>query len=150
MTAIAVVRVSIDRVLPVRHRLLRSHQPVAKAQFPGDHDPRVGHFAAMRDGGIVGVVSIFPEADTRCSQCDPAQQWRIRGMATAPEVRGLGAGATLLLAAIDHAVDGGARAIWCNARQPAIGFYARFGFMGTGPIFEISEIGAHQYMERAC
>ena len=150
MTAVAIVRVSIDQVLPVRHALLRSHQPLSKAQFPGDDNPRVGHFAAMRDGRIVGVVSIFPEADPRCSQCDPAQQWRIRGMATAPEIRGLGAGASLLLSAIDHAVDGGAQTIWCNARQPAIGFYARYGFRGVGPIFDIPEIGDHQYMERPC
>ena len=35
MTAVAIVRVSIDQVLPVRHALLRSHQPLSKAQFPG-------------------------------------------------------------------------------------------------------------------
>lgn len=143
-----VVRVRIDQVLPVRHGLLRSHQPVSKAQFPGDDNPDVGHFAAMRDGRIVGVVSIFPEADPRCTTAPSDQQWRIRGMATSPEVQGQGVGAALLQAAVDHALLADAGAIWCNARQPAIGFYARYGFLGKGPIFEIDGIGDHQYMER--
>ena len=143
-----VVRVSIAQVLPVRHQLLRAHQPLSKAQFPGDESPEVGHFAAMREGRIVGVVSIFQESDTRRTRAPADQQWRIRGMATSPEVQGQGLGAALLQAAVDHAMHAGARAIWCNARQPAIGFYARYGFIGLGPIFEIEGIGDHQYMER--
>ncbi|MEN8819540.1 MAG: GNAT family N-acetyltransferase [Abyssibacter sp.] len=148
MSPLPVVRVSIAQVLPVRHQLLRAHQPLARAQFAGDDSPEVGHFAAMRDGGIVGVVSIFPESDPRCTRAPADQQWRIRGMATAPEVQGQGLGAALLQAAVDYALLGDARAIWCNARQPAIGFYARYGFAGSGPIFDIDGIGPHQYMER--
>jgi predicted GNAT family N-acyltransferase len=68
-------------------------------------------------------------------------------MATDPETgRGLRAGALLLQACITHARTSGARRIWCNARTPAVGFYAREGFSTEGPEFLMPSIGPHFLM----
>jgi ribosomal protein S18 acetylase RimI-like enzyme len=75
---------------------------------------------------------------------DPtADEWRIRGMATAPQARGQGAGSAVLAALIAHAHGEGAERVWCNARSPALNLYRRAGFTVISDEFELPEIGPH-------
>jgi GNAT superfamily N-acetyltransferase len=67
-------------------------------------------------------------------------------MATAPEARGLGAGAELLTACLAHARAEGARRVWCNARSGVRGFYEREGFVVEGAEFTLPAIGPHFLM----
>ncbi|MDX6727430.1 MAG: hypothetical protein QOK49_2235 [Baekduia sp.] len=130
-------------VRPLRQAVLRPHQTVAEQVYPGDDAAGAGHFAAYSEEDVVGVASITPEAHPH----DPRPgDWRIRGMATAPEARGLGAGAELLTACLTHARAGGARRVWCNARSPVRAFYEREGFVVEGPEFTLPEIGPHFLM----
>jgi ribosomal protein S18 acetylase RimI-like enzyme len=69
-------------------------------------------------------------------------------MATAPQARGKGAGAAVLDALVQHALDGGAARVWCNARTPAISLYERAGFRVVSEQFELPGIGPHFVMER--
>jgi predicted GNAT family N-acyltransferase len=39
--------------------------------------------------------------------------------------------------------------VWCNARTPAVGLYAREGFAIEGEEFELPEIGPHVVMTRS-
>ena len=73
--------------------------------------------------------------------------WRVRGMATAPEARGRGAGLSVLTALVDHARGQGATRIWCNARTPARSLYERGGFTAVSDEFELPQIGPHFVME---
>ena len=49
--------------------------------------------------------------------------------------RGSGIGAVLLAAGVQRAFDDGAAAVWANARDTALAFYARHGFDVVGDGF---------------
>jgi len=121
----------------LRHAVLRPHQSIAELAA---HEPpdafAVGAFAS---GELVGVGFVGPDSDP-CS-------WRVRGMATAPEARGRGAGTAVLGELMRHAVDHGAARVWCNARVRARSLYERAGLEVVSEEFEISEIGPHLVME---
>jgi GNAT superfamily N-acetyltransferase len=53
-------------------------------------------------------------------------------MAVAPDRRGTGLGAAVLLGAIDLVRISGAPLLWANARTSALGFYSRLGFETVG------------------
>ena len=59
----------------------------------------------------------------------------LRQMATRPEDRGSGAGTAVLEAVLEYARSVDADLVWCNAREPAVGFYARSGFRTHGGVF---------------
>ncbi len=141
-----VVAVAAEVVRPLRQAVLRPHQRLEDQVFEGDHVPGAAHFGAYDDAGaLVGVASISPEPHPHA----PAEgDWRVRGMATDPARRGLGAGALLLDACLEHARASGARRVWCNARSPAAGFYRRAGFAIEGEEFELPSIGPHFLMSR--
>ncbi|MFD2147882.1 GNAT family N-acetyltransferase [Mucilaginibacter antarcticus] len=61
--------------------------------------------------------------------------FQFRKFAVAEEVRGMGIGKQLLHFIMDFAVDDGATRIWCNARDTAVAFYAKYGFTSTGQLF---------------
>jgi predicted GNAT family N-acyltransferase len=137
--------VAADVVHPLRRRVLRPHQALDDQALPGDDAPGAAHFAAYDDEDrVVGIASITPEPYPRGG--GPGD-FRIRGMATDPERgRGIGAGALVLAACLDHARASGATRVWCNARTPARGFYERAGFTAVGEEFELPAIGPHFLM----
>ena len=98
----------------------------------GDDDPRAAHLGARdADGTIVGIATISPQ-DCPWAPDRPGA-WRLRGMATADELRGRGVGALVLAAAACVTRASTApRLVWCNARVGALVFYGRAGFVGGG------------------
>ena len=70
-------------------------------------------------------------------------------MATDPDVRGAGFGAALLADCVEQVAAAGGDELWCNARESAIGFYRRAGFMVVSAPFDVPGIGAHVVMARA-
>jgi len=117
------------------------------AGLPGDDRPGAAHWVATSaDLGLIGVVSVMPEA----APWDPAGEsgWRLRGMATVPEVRGWGVGADLVTRVLEHARAQQGRVLWCTARMPAVGFYQRQGFVTRGGTWEEPVIGTHIHMLR--
>ncbi|HEY6760813.1 MAG TPA: GNAT family N-acetyltransferase [Baekduia sp.] len=144
---VRVERVAVEVVRPLRQKVLRPHQTLADQVFAGDDAPGAGHFAAFAgEAGeqVIGIASITPEPHPATPT---PGDWRVRGMATDPKLgRGVGAGAALLDACVDHARGLGARRIWCNARSPAVGFYERAGFVVEGNEFVMAGIGPHFLM----
>jgi GNAT superfamily N-acetyltransferase len=143
---VAVVTIPAEEVRPLRGRLLRPGQSAEELVYPGDALPGALHLGAWVDGELAGIASVSPEPVPGSSDGDA---WRVRGMATVPEVRGRGVGAALLEACLEHARAQGGRVAWCNARTPAVGFYERFGFHVEGEEFELPGIGPHFLMRRA-
>ena len=107
---------------------LAAHEPpdsVASGAFDGDE--------------LVAVGLVGPEGEPGA--------WRIRGMATAPQARGRGAGTAVLGALLRHASAHGATSVWCNARVRAIPLYERAGLRVVSDVFEPPDIGPHVRME---
>lgn len=133
-----------DDVRPLRHAVLRAGQPFATVVYPADALPETFHAAATDEAGrIVGVATVGPEGHP--DGAEPGD-WRLRGMATDPDVRGRGFGAEALRAVLDHARAQGGTRVWCNARAGARGFYEHEGFVYDSDEFELPDIGPHFVM----
>ncbi len=83
------------------------------------------HFAAFKDNYIVGVVSLFQNG----------ADFQFRKFAIAADVQGMGIGKTMLQYITNFAITNGGTRIWCNARDTAVAFYAKYGFTSTGELF---------------
>lgn len=142
--------VGVARILPLRHRVLRPGLPADSANFDGDAEPPTIHLAAIDGGGaVVGCLSLVRRPWVVDGAAEPA--WQLRGMAVDAAWRSAGVG-RLLLAHADERIfqatrqDGFTGLVWCNARSPAVGFYARHGWETVGPEFEIPTAGPHHRM----
>jgi GNAT superfamily N-acetyltransferase len=125
----AVEEVAAADVLLLRSVVLRPGLPLEASQYAQDDDPDAHHLAVrLGDGRIVGCATYFPDPWPGDELSLAGPTWRLRGMATAPEVRGTGTGGVLLAAGIDLVRRVGAVLLWCNARTTAIGFYERYAF----------------------
>jgi GNAT superfamily N-acetyltransferase len=128
----------------LRQQVLRPGRPPEDSQFPGDQDRSSGHFAAYVEHRVVGVASVFAEAEA-----NGPGVWRLRGMAVDPDRQGSGVGTALLERVRDFVRRSGGGLIWCNARVSAQGFYVGAGFVAVGEPWEEPEIGPHVRMHEA-
>ncbi len=140
-------RIELRAVRQLRHDLLRPHQEPSEIVFEGDEAHDTLHVGAFDEDTLVGVASVIREAPPWAPHDERA--WRLRGMATGPEVRGRGYGGALLERCLEHALEHGGDLAWCTARVPAAGFYRRFGFETVGDVYEAPAIGPHVHMRRA-
>ena len=136
-------QVSVDLILPLRHRMLRQGMPFESARFPGDADDATVHFAAVQTADEKAVCCLTLMA----AEWEGAAAWQLRGMATALELHGQGIGRQLF----DHALSEARRRhptwpLWCNARTSAVGFYQRVGWEVVSDEFEIPSAGPHVKM----
>lgn len=131
--------------IPLIHKVLRPHQAWAEVVRIGATPGAVG-LAAYLDDRVVGTAILSPE--TFPGDPDRAGTWRLRGMATAPELQGQGVGSRVLRTAVDLVASSGGTLIWCNARVSALGFYQRAGFTATGDPWDEPGIGPHVRMSR--
>jgi len=132
--------ISAAETMPLRLAILRPGRPPETAQFPGDHAADTRHFGAFVEGRLLGIASMYrAEMPERLG----LRACQLRGMATAEEARGAGLGRGLIKACIEHAHEGHAEILWCNARIGAAGFYQKMGFSISGQEFEIPDVGPH-------
>ena len=135
---------------PLRERLLRPGAPPEQLVYPADDAATTTHLGAYAPSArgddsadLIGIASLYAEP---WSAHPGDLAFRLRGMATVPEVRGTGVGAALVAEVSARARPEGGRWLWCNARISAKGFYQRLGFEPHGEEFEIDGIGAHIVM----
>ncbi len=129
----------------VRSPILRPNLPLDRTIFPGDDWPDSFHAGAFENGKLVGIATIIHQPPSGAD--DPAL-WRLRGMATLPEVRGKGYGTELVNDCIRYVARSGGTWIWCDARETALGFYRKLGFETRGDRYQ-TESGPHFQMWRA-
>jgi GNAT superfamily N-acetyltransferase len=143
---ISVSSISAAETIEIRWQILRPGFPRDTAVFVGDDSPTAKHFGGFIEDRLVGVASIYPAScpDRPEEPC----AWQLRGMATLPDVRGLGVGKALVAACEQSIRDAGDPFLWCNARIGAIDFYARLGWLVSSEEFEIPTVGPHRRMLR--
>ena len=140
--------ISAAETRPLRAAVLRPDKPADALVYPGDDHPDGLHVGAFEGERLVGIATVYPEPPPPeyAGALSEGPAFRLRGMATAPDVRGGGHGRALLLACFGHVRAHGARLLWCNARSGALDFYRALGLRTIGPEFEIEPIGPHYVM----
>jgi len=138
---ITIEQVEAAATYPLRAQELRQGRPV---EIDEDDAPYTLHLAARIDGGeIVGVVRFHPRD---CPWRAGEGSWQLRGMATDPRVRGLGAGRALVAEGLARLAARGAELVWCDARKDAVGFYQRIGFTPVTEEYDLRPVGLHRGM----
>ena len=131
--------IKAEDCIPLRSLVLRPGQPLSKCPFPEDNDSTTFHLGAMVDGKIISVGSFLKIS---CPQLQHAQNaYQLRGMATNPDARSLGAGTELLKKAESIIVDRGGDLLWFNAREKAFRFYEKLGYLEVDGKITVSEYG---------
>jgi thiamine transport system ATP-binding protein len=143
-TAVAIVELAAEDTHDLRRRVLREGRADATVVFDGDAEDDTTQLGA-RDvsGRLVGVSTWL----WRPCPVEPGRRDRqLRGMAVEPSLQGGGVGAALLAAGVDEAARLGATAVWANARDTALGFYASHGFdvLGEGFVDEATGLAHHR------
>ncbi|QEC53639.1 acetyltransferase (GNAT) family protein [Anseongella ginsenosidimutans] len=135
--------ITAGQALPLRAAVLRPGQRPEVAVFTGDEEAGSFHAGAFSGERLIAVASFL---QNRHADFPEAFQYQLRGMATDPAFRGRGAGAALIRFALQHLEELKVLLLWCNAREKAITFYKKCGFIESGTFFMIPEIGLHQLM----
>lgn len=136
-------KITTEETIPLRSKVLRPFHPVDASRYP--KDPEAVHFGAFQAGALVSTVTAHPEPHPLFPEYPRA--WRIRGMATEPDLQGKGAGRMVLQALLDWARGEKVALFWCNAREGAIPFYEKHGFTVESELFDIAGIGPHKVMK---
>jgi predicted GNAT family N-acyltransferase len=130
----SVVELDAADTHPLRAAVLRNDTPSRDLVLDGDDEPTTIHLGVRDGNGDVVAVSTWlrrPPPDDRSTV-----GVQLRAMATAPSVRGHGAGDLLLTAGIAQARATTPDAVvWARARDSALGFYVRHGFEVVEPGF---------------
>jgi len=140
---------AVDAILPLRQRVLRAGFTLDESRFDADAHEHTRHLAAWapqpdRDAELIGCLSLMP------STWSEQFAWQLRGMAVAEGWRGRGVGQRLVgFASASLREHGESIRMWCNARVPAQGFYARMGWQTVSEEFEIPTAGPHVRMVNA-
>ena len=96
------------------------------------------HLVALDAGRVVGCVLFHPEG---------TETGRLFQMAVEPDRQGTGLGTRLVRTLEVELASRGFREVTLHARDSAVGFYARLGYVPVGPPYV--EVGVpHQTMRR--
>jgi len=136
-------RITAEEARTVRLPVLRAGLPPSAAVLDHDDDPDTHHFGAFIGDRLVGVATFFAEP---CPVRPGPRDWRLRGMATLPEMRRRGAGRELVAAGVRVAVNDAGELMWCHARTSARGFYESLEFVAIGDEFHLAVAGPHYLM----
>jgi GNAT superfamily N-acetyltransferase len=136
--------ITAEETLPLRSTVLRPGQPIEDCRYKEDSLATTFHLGALIDGKIVCNGTFMKDVCSHFTTENNA--YRLRGMATDPDFRGLQLGSKLLKAAEDILRLRGCKLLWFNARETAFVFYEKSGFVAVGDLFEITTIGPHKVM----
>lgn len=128
MPDLTVVELTAEQTHPLRLVVLRSDTPSTAVTFAEDDLPGTVHLGVLDGDEVVAISTWVP----RSYEGQPAVQ--LRGMATAHHLQGQGVGALLLEAGCARAAAT-TSLVWARARDTALDFYVRHGFVVDGDGF---------------
>ena len=129
-------RYQAERAL--RNRVLL--HPIGQPDGAWEHrDLDARHLVALNEERVVGCTLLLQHSSTKA---------QLMQMAVDDTSQKSGIGRALVITLLERAKRIGVESVFCHAREPVIGFYARQGFTPVGPRFE--EVGIqHQKMTYA-
>jgi len=114
--SIEIKKVSVEDILPIRHKVLWPDKPFEFVKVEGDEEGI--HFGLYENSILVTIISLFAEG----------KSLRFRKFATLTEYQNRGLGKLMILKVIDYAQENNFERLWCDARTDALNFYERVGF----------------------
>ena len=131
--ALIVEEIAAADVADLRSRVLREGE--AHVGFEDDEEPTTLHLGALVDGRVVGVATFALRE---------RGVYQLRGMAVEPALQGTGVGRAVLVEAERRLRALGARQLWANGRDTALGFYERAGWRVEGEGYEVIGLPHHR------
>ena len=138
-----VKQISAKETISVRHEVLRAGKPIESCSFDGDDLASTVHFGIFENNFLCGVASVFQK---KLTAFDVESQCQLRGMAILSKAQDRGFGKLLLKEIEIFLRTLKTKILWFNAREAAIVFYEKMGFIKYGAIFDIPTIGVHVLM----
>ncbi len=141
---ITLQHISAEQTLNLRSKVLRPGEAIDKCRYLEDSLSSTFHLGVLIGDKIVCTGTFMKDI----SPDFPAETsaYRLRGMATDPDFRGLQLGSRLLARAEIELRALNCKLLWFNARLSAFPFYEKNSFEFKGEIFEIKGIGPHKVM----
>lgn len=143
VAALQLREVPVEAIRPLRRDVLRRGMEDRSVAFDGDDEPTTLHLALVDDDGEILATSTW--LDRPCAARPGERSRQLRGMATHRALQGSGAGSRLLAEGLRRAAADGVRVVWANARDTALDFYARHGFVvdGEGFVESVTRLPHH-------
>jgi GNAT superfamily N-acetyltransferase len=135
---VVIKQISTEETYAIRLETLRKGIDLP-VQFSGDFDSETFHLGVFEDDELKGISSFMKTTN----KLFDASQYQLRGMATLPSARGKGFGRLMLQYSFSHLREKKINTLWCNAREIALDFYLKEGFIQKGASFGIQQIGIH-------
>lgn len=144
MAEVVLKKVPVNAIQDLRHKVLWPHlESPEKCVIDPDTDETTFHMAALIDDKVVGTSTLIIDINNKFAE---KNQYRLRAMATDPDVRGLGLGAKIIDAVIAELKNKNVKLLWCDARLIATGFYEKQNFRVLGGVYDVPKIGPHKLM----
>ncbi len=138
-----ICRISVSEARSIRDAVLRPEMPAGGSIYPGDDAADTLHIGALAECKLCAVATV-------CCESRPGildnNEWRLRGMATLEEFRGIGLGRRLAEECLTYASSRGGTLLWCSARISTAAFYRRLGFREQGNPFRLPEYSKEMYI----
>lgn len=116
-------RISAEQTLAIRHQVLWPEQQMEFCRL--EEDDEGIHYGVVEHEQLVCVASVFVHNGVA----------RLRKFATLGSFQKKGIGSAILRYLIADLRAQKVSYLWCDARQSAQDFYARFGFRAQGELF---------------
>jgi GNAT superfamily N-acetyltransferase len=135
-----------DKIIDLRHKILRPGRPRTSASFDYDEDGNTFHFVAYIPENPIAPVCCVTYV---LNSWGNTVAYQLRGMATDSSFQNMGIGKKLLAFAEEYIKEKlGITAFWCKARTGAVGFYESQGWVCYGKEFNIKDVGPHIKMTK--
>ena len=116
----------LDACMAIRRQVFVEEQAVPEDLERDEHDATAVHLLATQDGRPVATARLLIAGDRA----------KIGRVAVLAELRGTGAGAALMRAALDELRLRGVREAALGSQVHALGFYEKLGFVAHGPEYD--------------
>jgi ribosomal protein S18 acetylase RimI-like enzyme len=110
----------------LRFRVLRAPLGFTRADVTVDHEDESMHLVAIDEGRVVGCVMLTPKG---------TKLGKLRQMAVDPSRQGTGLGRALVLHLEASLRERGFEEVELHARDHAVGFYEKLGYVKEGELF---------------
>ena len=116
----------LDACMAIRRQVFVEEQAVPEDLERDEHDATAVHLLATQDGRPMATARLLIAGDRA----------KIGRVAVLAELRGTGAGAALMRAALDELRLRGVREAALGSQVHALGFYEKLGFVAHGPEYD--------------